>query len=91
MLKRDSAPPGCEREFRALSFYASLESGVTNSKKIKNVRPSRGVILYNLDVGKNSTLDKSNLLESPFTKMTYHVQGCMAFRSNELDLAQIMS
>jgi hypothetical protein len=33
---------------------------------------------------KNSNLDKSNLPESPLTKMTYHVRGCMAFRSNEL-------
>jgi hypothetical protein len=33
----------------------------------------RGVILYHLDVEKNSNLDKSNLPESPFTKMTYQV------------------
>jgi hypothetical protein len=51
------------------------------------VKPSRGVILYHLDVERNSNLDKSNLPESPFTKMTYHVRGCMAFRSNELGLA----
>jgi hypothetical protein len=40
---------------------------------------------------KNSNLDKINLPESPFKKMTYQVQGCMAFRSNELDLALIMA
>jgi hypothetical protein len=72
-------------------FYAGPESGVTNSKNQKKVRPSRGVILYHLDVGKKSNLDKSNLPESPFRKMTYHVRGCMAFRSNELDLALTMA
>jgi hypothetical protein len=35
---------------------------------------------------KNSKLDKGNLLESPFTEITYKVRGCMAFRSNELGL-----
>jgi hypothetical protein len=40
---------------------------------------------------KNSNLDKNNLPESPFTKMTYHVRGCMAFRLNELGLALIMA
>jgi hypothetical protein len=50
-------------------FYAGLKSGVTNSKKKKkNAKPSRGVILYDLDVGKNSNLDKSNLPKNPFTK-----------------------
>jgi hypothetical protein len=73
-------------------FYAGLESGVTNSNKVKKyARPSCGVILYHLDVGKNSNLDKRNLPESPFTKMTYHVRACMAFESNELGLALIMS
>jgi hypothetical protein len=42
-------------------------------------------------MGKNSNLDKSNLPESHFTKMTYQVQGCMAFRSNELGLVLIMA
>jgi hypothetical protein len=55
------------------------------------MRPSRGVILYHLDVGKNSNLDKTNLPESPFTKMTYQVRGCMAFSSNELGLVLIMA
>jgi hypothetical protein len=50
------------------------------------VIPSRGVILYHLDMGKNSNLDKINLPESPFTKMTYQVRGYMDFRSNELAL-----
>jgi hypothetical protein len=50
-----------------------------------------GIILYHLDVEKNSNLDKNNLPESPFTKMTYHVRGCMTFMSNELDLALIMA
>jgi hypothetical protein len=40
---------------------------------------------------KNSNLDKSNLPESPFIKITYHVRGCMAFRLNELDLALMMA
>jgi hypothetical protein len=48
------------------------------------VRHLRGVILYHLDVEKKINLDKSNLLECPFTKMIYHVRGCMTFRSNEL-------
>jgi hypothetical protein len=40
---------------------------------------------------KDSNLDKINLPESPFTKMIYHVRGCMAFGSNELDLVLIMA
>jgi hypothetical protein len=40
---------------------------------------------------KNSNLDKNNLPESPFIKMTYQVRGCMAFRSNELGLVLIMA
>jgi hypothetical protein len=55
------------------------------------MKPSRGIILYHLDVEKNPSLDKSNLPESPFTKMTYHVRGCIAFRSNELGLVLIMA
>jgi hypothetical protein len=39
----------------------------------------------------NSKLDKRNLPESDFTKMTYHVRGCMAFKLNELGLALIMA
>jgi hypothetical protein len=69
-------------------FHAGPESGVTNSKKSKkNARPSRGVILYHLDMRKNSNLDKSSLPENPFTKKNFHVWGCMTFRSNELGLA----
>jgi hypothetical protein len=73
--------------------HAGPESGVsvTNSTKLKNVRPSRGIILYHLDVRKKLDLDKNNLPESPFTKMTYQVRGCMTFRSNELGLALIMA
>jgi hypothetical protein len=55
------------------------------------VKPLRGIILYHLDVGKNSNFDKSNLPESSFTKMTYQVRGCMAFGSNKLGLALIMA
>jgi hypothetical protein len=33
--KQDSAPLGLSGSFRALSFHAGLESGVTNSKKLK--------------------------------------------------------
>jgi hypothetical protein len=40
---------------------------------------------------KKSNLDKSNLPEIPFTKMTYQVRGCMVFRSNELGLVLIMA
>jgi hypothetical protein len=29
---------------------------------------------------KNSNLEKSSLLESPFIEITYHVQGCITFR-----------
>jgi hypothetical protein len=72
-------------------FLAVPESSVSNSKKSKNARPSCGIILYHLDVGKNSNLNKINLPESLFTKMTYHVRGCIAFRSNELCLALIMA
>jgi hypothetical protein len=55
------------------------------------VRPSRGIILCHLDAGKYSNLDKIGLPESPFAKMTYHVRGCMAFRSNELGSSWIMA
>jgi hypothetical protein len=55
------------------------------------MRPLCGVILYHLDVGKKLNLDKNNLPESPFTKITYHVRGCMALRSNELGLIMIMT
>jgi hypothetical protein len=72
-------------------FLAGPELGVTTSKNQKNARHLCGIILYHLDVGKNSNLDKINLPESPFTKMAYHVRGCMAFRSNELGLALIMA
>jgi hypothetical protein len=48
---------------------------------------SLGVNLCHLDVEKNSNLDKSNLSESFFTKMTFHIRDFMAFRSNELGLA----
>jgi hypothetical protein len=40
---------------------------------------------------KNSNLEKKCLPESPFTKMTYHVQGLMTFRLNELDSAMNMA
>jgi hypothetical protein len=40
---------------------------------------------------KNSNLDKINLPESPFIKTTYHIRGCMAFRSNEQGLTLIMA
>jgi hypothetical protein len=40
---------------------------------------------------KKSILDKRNLPERPFTKITYHVGGCMAFKSNEPGLVMIMS
>jgi hypothetical protein len=55
------------------------------------MRPSHGAILYHLDVGKNSNLDKSNLPKSSLTKMTNHIRGCTAFRSNELGLVLIMA
>jgi hypothetical protein len=60
-------------------------------KNKKNARPSRGIILHHLNMGKNSNLDKSNLPESPFTKMAYHVRGCMSSWSNELGLTLIMA
>jgi hypothetical protein len=42
-------------------FHAGPQLGVNNSKKLKNARPLRGVILYHLDVENKSNLDKSNL------------------------------
>jgi hypothetical protein len=78
--------------FVCCHVHAGPESGITNSKKKrKNVRPSGGIILYHLYVGKKLNLDKSNLPKSPFTKMTNQVRGCMAFRSNELGLLLIMA
>jgi hypothetical protein len=38
------------------------------------MRPSHGVILCDLDVEKNSNLEKKCLTENLFTKMTYHVR-----------------
>jgi hypothetical protein len=72
--------------------HAGPESGVTNSKKIEKMRDLRVTSFYITYMWeKNSNLDKSNLPESPFTKMTYHVRGCMAFRLNELGLVLIMA
>jgi hypothetical protein len=66
---------------QALPFHTGPELGVTYSKKNqKNMIPSCGIILNYLDVGKKSKLDKSNLPESLFTEISYHIQGCMAFR-----------
>jgi hypothetical protein len=39
--------------------HAGPELGVINLKNHKNARPLRSVILYHLDVGKKSNLDKS--------------------------------
>jgi hypothetical protein len=75
--------------FRAPSFHVGPKPGVTNSKKNrKNAKPSRGIILCDLEAGKkNSNLKKNCLPESPVTEMTNHVRGCMTFRLNELDSA----
>jgi hypothetical protein len=43
---------GASGSFHALLFHVGLESGVTNSKKLKNARPSRGIILCDLHAGK---------------------------------------
>jgi hypothetical protein len=56
-----------------VSVNAGLKLGVTNSKKSKHARLSRGVILCHLDAGKNSNLEKSNLQESLFTEITPHL------------------
>jgi hypothetical protein len=74
-LKRDSEPPSRKREYRAPSFHVGPKSGVTNSKKIeKNMRTLRGIILCDLIAGKKSNLGCDRFLESPFTKMTYHLK-----------------
>jgi hypothetical protein len=78
--------------FRAPSFHAGPESGVTNSKKIEkmqNLRVTSFYVTYKRE--KNSNLEKNCLPESPFTKMTYHVRGCMTSRLNELDSAVSMA
>jgi hypothetical protein len=50
--------------FRAPSFHAGPESGVTNSKKIKkNAKPSRDIILCELQAGKKFNLEKKCLSE----------------------------
>jgi hypothetical protein len=59
--------------FCAASFHVDLKSEVTNSKNQKNARPLHGVILCDLDAGKNLNLEKKCLTESPFTKMTYQI------------------
>jgi hypothetical protein len=83
---------GASGSFRASLFHVGLQSDVTNSKKFKkNMRPSHGVILCDLDTEKKSNLEKKCLTESPFTKMTYHVRGCATFRLNELDSALSMA
>jgi hypothetical protein len=38
--------------FHAPSFHAGPKLGVTNSKKSKNAKPSRGIILCDLEAGK---------------------------------------
>jgi hypothetical protein len=60
-------------------------------KNRKNAKPSRDVILCDLQAGKNSNLENHCLPESPFTEMTYHVRGCMTSRLNELDSAKGMA
>jgi hypothetical protein len=77
--------------FRASSFHAGPESGITISKNQKNARLSGGVILCHLDTGKKSNLQKSSLPDSSFIEMTYHVRGCMTFRSNEQGSALTMA
>jgi hypothetical protein len=78
--------------FRAPSFHAGPESGVTNSKKNqKNAKPLRDIILCDLQAEKKSNLEKNCLSESPFIEMTYHVRGCMTSRLNELDSAMSMA
>jgi hypothetical protein len=83
---------GASGSFRASSFHVGTKSNVTNSKKNqKNTRPSHSVILCDLDVEKNSNLEKKCLTENPSTKMTYHVRGFTTFRLNELDSALSMA
>jgi hypothetical protein len=78
--------------FRAPSFHAGLESGVTNSKKIeKNAKPSHDIILCDLQAGKKFKPREKLFTENPFTEMTYHVRGCMTSRLNELHSAMSMA
>jgi hypothetical protein len=80
--KRHSAPPSRGR-FCASSFHAGPKSGVRNLK-IEKCETFYAVISCDLVAGKIQTFGTTVFLESPFTEISYHVQGCMAFRSNEL-------
>jgi hypothetical protein len=56
--------------FRAPSFHAGPESGVTNSKKIEKMQNLRVMSFYvTYKREKNSNLVKNCLPESPFTEM----------------------
>jgi hypothetical protein len=72
-------------------IHVGPESSVTNSKKVKKCETVTWRHFISARCGKKSNLDKINLTESSFTKMTYHVRGCMAFRLNELGLGLIMA
>ena len=56
-------------------------------KKFKNdpndVKPSRGVIFCDIFARKNTKLGILPIYQKNFTKMTFHVRGFMAFRSND--------
>ena len=56
-------------------------------KKFKNdpndVNPSRGVILCDIFARKIPNLEYYQYIKKPFTKMTFHFRGFMAFRSND--------
>jgi hypothetical protein len=61
------------KEFCALSFHAGPKSDVTNSKKLKKCETFVWRHFISPRCGTISNLDKINLPESPFIKMTYHV------------------
>jgi hypothetical protein len=56
---------------------------------MQNLRVTSFYVTYKQE--KNSNLEKNCLLESPFTEMTYHAQGCVTSRLNELDSAMSMA
>jgi hypothetical protein len=65
--------------FVCCHVHAGPELGIPNLKKSQKCETFAWRHFISPRYGKkNSNLDKSNLPENPFTKMTYQVRGCMA-------------
>jgi hypothetical protein len=72
-------------------IHAGPKLGITNSKNPKKCETFVWRHFISPRCEKKLNLEKLSIQESLFTEMTYHVGGCMTFRSNELGLALIMA